>query len=180
MRLINIKTYEIEEFFSTQAPKYYALSHTWLPAGEEVSLRDWQEAYQKATAAPPLGFTEVTHWIVQRMRGSLQKLNKTKGLDKISGCMRKASRDVSYCWVDTVCIDKSSSAELSEAINSMFKIYQNCQVCIAYLADIQRIGSEPGLGGQGQDHLVRSKWFTRGWTVSCFTSYLVFDVNLSH
>jgi hypothetical protein len=165
MRLINMKTYEIEEFFATQAPKYYALSHTWLAAGEEVSLRDWQTALQDAKAAPPSVPTDITFWIGQRMRISLEKLDKAQGFEKIQGCMRKASRNVDFCWVDTVCIDKSSSAELSESINCMYRIYRDCEICIAYLVDTQK---KP-FPGVSQVHLVRSRWFTRGWTVGLFT-----------
>ena len=54
-----------------------------------------------------------------------------------------------------VCIDKSSSAELSEAINSMFQWYKNSSVCYVYLADISRKNME----------LASSRWFTRGWTL---------------
>jgi hypothetical protein len=64
-------------------------------------------------------------------------------------------------WIDSCCIDKSSSAELSEAINSMFKWYENSQVCYTYLNDVP----------VGEDHerensaFRNSKWFTRGWTL---------------
>jgi len=56
--------------------------------------------------------------------------------------------------VDSCCIDKSSSAELSEAINSMFKWYQDAQVCYAYLSDVEE-----------RSEFAKSQWFTRGWTL---------------
>jgi hypothetical protein len=62
-----------------------------------------------------------------------------------------------YAWVDTCCIDKKSSAELQEAINSMFRWYKSAAVCYAYLSDIRSISDA--------HHLCRSKWFTRGWTL---------------
>jgi hypothetical protein len=34
-------------------------------------------------------------------------------------------------------IDKLSSAELSEAINSMFRWYQQAGICYAYLSDVE-------------------------------------------
>ena len=34
------------------------------------------------------------------------------------------------------CIDKTSTAELSEAINSMFRWYTKAEVCYAHLVDI--------------------------------------------
>ncbi|KAI0742496.1 heterokaryon incompatibility protein-domain-containing protein [Daedaleopsis nitida] len=41
-----------------------------------------------------------------------------------------------WLWLDTCCIDKTSSAELSEAINSMFYYYSVAAVCYAYLRDV--------------------------------------------
>ena len=41
-----------------------------------------------------------------------------------------------YIWVDSSCIDKTSSSELSEAINSMFNWYRDAQICYAFLADV--------------------------------------------
>ncbi|KAK3331557.1 hypothetical protein B0H66DRAFT_546776 [Apodospora peruviana] len=43
-----------------------------------------------------------------------------------------------YMWVDTCCIDKSSSSELEEAINSMFQWYRNAVVCYAFLPDARQ------------------------------------------
>jgi hypothetical protein len=62
-------------------------------------------------------------------------------------------------WIDSCCIDKSSSAELSEAINSMFQWYKNAQVCYAYLSDV----SENEKDHEKEDSAFRnSTW----WTVS--------------
>ncbi|KAK3943598.1 hypothetical protein QBC46DRAFT_420065 [Diplogelasinospora grovesii] len=64
-----------------------------------------------------------------------------------------------YIWIDTCCIDKSSSAELSEAINSMFKWYETSGLCLVFLADFtESSGLDP-------DSLSKSRWFTRGWTL---------------
>ena len=62
--------------------------------------------------------------------------------------------------MDNVCIDKSSSAELTEAINSMFRWYANAAVCFAYLADLPA-GPKRDL----QQALSLCHWFTRGWTL---------------
>ncbi|KAI0690924.1 hypothetical protein C8T65DRAFT_745633 [Cerioporus squamosus] len=66
-----------------------------------------------------------------------------------------------YIWIDSCCIDKTSSAELSEAINSMFTWYQNASVCYAFLADVP---SEQNPRAKNSD-FGRSRWFTRGWTL---------------
>ena len=66
-----------------------------------------------------------------------------------------------YIWIDSCCIDKSSSSELSEAINSMYKWYGRADVCYAYLADVP-----PGEDLQDEESTFRnSRWFCRGWTL---------------
>jgi len=85
------------------------------------------------------------------------------GSTKIDGCCSQALVDkLEYAWIDTCCIDKSSSSELSEAINSMWSWYKNADICYAYLADVppgDRIEEEEGPAFR------RSRWFTRGWTL---------------
>ena len=76
-------------------------------------------------------------------------------------CAQAAKDGYGYIWVDTCCIDKSSSAELSEAINSMYKWYQNAEKCYAYLADVPT-GADLW---PKQSSFRRSRWFTRGWTL---------------
>jgi len=66
-----------------------------------------------------------------------------------------------WVWIDTYCIDKSSSAELSEAINSMFGWYKKSAICYAYLADVPSNG-DPQVP---QSAFSKSRWFTRGWTL---------------
>ena len=128
MWLINTKTLELEEFLS-QAPSYAILSHTW--EKEEVTFVDWQ--YNFPDAQRKLGFSKI------------QK-----------SCEQALKDGHGYLWCDTNCIDKRSSAELSEAINSMFKWYKNSATCYAYLADVP-----PG----DMASFSSSRWFTRGWTL---------------
>ncbi|OJJ30900.1 hypothetical protein ASPWEDRAFT_44873 [Aspergillus wentii DTO 134E9] len=64
------------------------------------------------------------------------------------------TNDIHYVWIDTCCIDKTSSSELSEAINSMYCWYREARVCYAFLADIKTV-----------DQVPQSQWFTRGWTL---------------
>ncbi|EIW54397.1 HET-domain-containing protein, partial [Trametes versicolor FP-101664 SS1] len=73
---------------------------------------------------------------------------------KIKGCCLLAAQlGLLWIWIDTGCIDKTSSAELSEAINSMFQWYKQADVCYAYLADAVH------------SPFRRSIWHTRGWTL---------------
>ncbi|KAI1787057.1 HET-domain-containing protein [Ganoderma leucocontextum] len=66
-----------------------------------------------------------------------------------------------YLWIDSCCIDKTSSSELSEAINSMYQWYARAEVCYAFLADVPANGDHQRKGS----HFRRSRWFTRGWTL---------------
>ncbi|KAK2666839.1 Heterokaryon incompatibility [Fusarium oxysporum f. sp. vasinfectum] len=134
MRLINTTTLQLESFSSTKAaPPYAILSHTWGKDEDEVSLREMTPNVRITPTAGKHGF-----W----------KIEKTCRLARDEYALE-------YAWVDTCCIDKSSSAELSEAINSMFKWYQQAAVCFAFLADWP--SKEQSFG--------RCRWWTRGWTL---------------
>src|SRR6266516_4759294 len=116
MRLLNSYTFELEEFPNRHRhtiPDYAILSHTW--EEKEPSFHDMQ----KSKAEGMDGYT------------------KMAGYTKITWCCSQARLDgFEYVWIDTCCIDKTSSSELSEAINSMYQWYQNAQVCYAYLTDV--------------------------------------------
>jgi len=134
MRLVNVKTFKLEEFHD-KTPPYAALSHTWGDDNEELSFRDVQDG---RLDKPGLG--SFKFW------GSCQQANND-GLE--------------YLWVDTFCIDKTNSVELSEAINSMFRWYSLASVCYAYLSDVP-----PNDVPRSPDSKFRaSRWFRRGWTL---------------
>lgn len=100
------------------------------------------------------GEEEVSH---QGLSGA----RNTKGFQKILQCCSRAKLDgYEYVWIDTCCIDKTSSAELSEAINSMFRWYANSAVCYAYLEDVSASLDLPNTTG-----FKLSRWFSRGWTL---------------
>ncbi|TGJ85007.1 hypothetical protein E0Z10_g3758 [Xylaria hypoxylon] len=136
VRLINVTTKALEHFVddSKDPPPYAILSHTWGADDEEISF--------------------------QELQGS--KKNRGLGQYKFDQCCSQAIRDgLSYVWIDTCCIDKTNSTELSEAINSMFKWYKNAQVCYAYLCDVD-IGEDPQ---KPESSFWKSRWFQRGWTL---------------
>jgi hypothetical protein len=137
MRLLHTSTYELSEFFGT-IPKYAILSHRW--EEEELTFQD-----------------------LPSKEGSM-----TKGWRKVKGCCSQALKDgYAWVWVDTCCIDKSSSAELSEAINSMFNWYKKAGVCYAYLSDVPplNLSHKNVYNGTGSLPFRQSRWFTRGWTL---------------
>lgn len=132
MRLINAQTLEFEEFFENAIPKYAILSHTW--GQEEVSH---QQFFQPEPAT--------------KLKAGYLKIEQT--------CKEARNRGLGYVWVDTCCIDKTSSAGLSEAINSMFRWYGAAEVCFTYLVDVPPTSN--GLDAAFE----KSRWFTRGWTL---------------
>jgi hypothetical protein len=137
MRLINTRTLDLSEFFGSDTPKYAVLSHTWEKNGE-ITYQEWITRDR----------TSVTH------KSGYQKI--------IGACQKAYSHEIEWLWVDTNCIDKTSSAELSEAINSMFTWYHNSVECYVYLADV----NIPRVGDVGRHPLFRqSRWFTRGWAL---------------
>ena len=91
------------------------------------------------------------------------------GYNKIQFCGEQAKTDgLQYFWVDTCCIDKSSSAELTEAINSMFHWYRNAAKCYVYLSDVsttKRKASNEFFELTWESAFQASRWFTRGWTL---------------
>ncbi|KAL8847786.1 MAG: hypothetical protein Q9221_007185 [Calogaya cf. arnoldii] len=90
-------------------------------------------------------------------------LSHRKGFSKITkSCKHARDQGYDYVWVDTCCINKESSAELSEAINSMFRWYKASGVCYAYLSDVDRSETHTILI---DDQVKQSQWFTRGWTL---------------
>ncbi|CZR59368.1 related to beta transducin-like protein [Phialocephala subalpina] len=145
MRLLKTQTHELVFYPDDRIPQYAILSHTWGTPDEEVSFQDMQ------TAAAGFGLgTSSLDW------------RKKPGWTKIQrACAEALRHGFEYLWVDTCCIDKSSSAELQEGINSMFRWYEEASVCLAYLSDVP-----PGCDFSAQDSEFRkSRWFTRGWTL---------------
>jgi hypothetical protein len=131
MRLLGTKTLTLEDAQEDNIPKYAILSHTW--EHEEVSY--------------------------QEVLNPTAEVKRKLGYEKIRKAAAQARRDrFDYIWVDTCCINKESSAELSEAINSMFKWYRSAQVCYVFLADVEYVSGK-------KTNFEHSRWFTRGWTL---------------
>ncbi|KAF2094687.1 HET-domain-containing protein, partial [Rhizodiscina lignyota] len=127
--------------FLDAIPRYAILSHTWGHESQEVTYQDIVE-------------------------GSGQDKD---GYKKIKFCGEQATKDdLKYIWVDSCCIDKLSSAVLSESINSMFRWYKNAAKCYVYMADVstnkRKLGDEDALKTWEQTFR-KSRWFTRGWTL---------------
>jgi len=135
MRLLHTNNYKLEKFEGNKIPLYAILSHRW--GDNEITFQD------------------IDH--IEHGEGAgYEKVRKTCSIVKAHG--------FDYVWIDTCCIDKTSSAELSEAINSMYLWYQESGLCYAYLADV------PSSAVDRQTRTIspkfsESKWFNRGWTL---------------
>ena len=126
MHLLNTHDLRLETFWDERATTYAILSHRW--GKEEVSFHDIQ---------------------------NLEVARTKKGFWKIlNTCEVARKKGFKYMWIDTCCINKESSAELSEAINSMYQWYEASAVCYVYLSDVDT-----------KDQIPLSLWFTRGWTL---------------
>ncbi|KAF3057605.1 hypothetical protein CFAM422_012398 [Trichoderma lentiforme] len=136
MRLLHASKWHMADFISDDAtPRYAILSHTW--GSDEVTYHDWKNL-------------------------SISDVKLKAGCAKIMACREQAVRDgLEWVWVDTCCIDKSSSAELTEAINSMFRWYTNAAVCHVLLSDVETTSDRTVL----EERMAKSRWFTRGWTL---------------
>ena len=121
-------------------PPYVIISHTWR-WGDEVTFQD---IIDSTTKGKP-------------------------GYEKIRFCGEQAKRDDSqYFWVDTCCINKSNHTKLSEAINSMFRWYQNVAKCYVYLSDFSSLGfnADDQLSELSFESAFRaSRRFTPVWTL---------------
>lgn len=148
MRLLHTKRLTIET--PTGVRPYAILSHRWLADHEEISFQDLQHTQAPPSEGPHNNYTEATF---------PSNVRSKQGFAKFLGACDNASRaGLEYIWIDTCCIDKTSSAELSEAINSMYAWYQDSAVCYVYLHDVDD-------NGDLRSTLEKADWFKRGWTL---------------
>ncbi|KAF2232146.1 hypothetical protein EV356DRAFT_505539 [Viridothelium virens] len=132
--VVNSRILKLEWVPDERVQKYAILSHRWrTEQGQEVTYTD----------------SQVYPW---RWRHKVWM--KKLGAAKLSLASKQACTDgLDYIWIDTCCIDKSSSQELQESLESMYNWYQGAEVCYVYLSDVPRRNLED------------SRWFKRGWTL---------------
>jgi ankyrin repeat protein len=144
MRLLHVHvdgTFSLVERTGTLVPPYAILSHTWGSSKDEVTYHD----LCTNTGKEKIGYSKLVFCAQQAVKDDLQ-----------------------YFWVDTCCIDKSSSAELAEAITSMFRWYNVSNRCYVYLTDVstgKRKADYKDYDSAWESAFRTSKWFTRGWTL---------------
>ena len=131
MRFLNTSTLRFESVpdseLHLEGNKYAILSHRWGKEEDEISFKNIR---------------------------SSREISDKKGFAKLKGfCDLASLADCRYAWMDTCCINKGDSAELGEAINSMYRWYHGSKICIVYLEDVPR------------RQMADSEWFDRGWTL---------------
>ncbi|KAJ8113745.1 hypothetical protein OPT61_g4195 [Boeremia exigua] len=144
MRLIQVSadgSFSLARYESTSIPPYAILSHTWAKDEDEVTYEDMQN-----------------------------KTGQEKtGYAKMLFCAdRVAENGLQHFWIDTCCIDKTSSAELAESITSMFRWYKDSDQCYVYLTDVtinKRKADHEAAHPTWMSAFRTSRWFTRGWTL---------------
>ncbi|KAK3704787.1 hypothetical protein LTR37_013618 [Vermiconidia calcicola] len=133
MRLINTETLEFGRFFGDSIPPYAILSH--IAGFDEVS----HQSYLAGERTERAGYEKIVQF-----------------------CLFARSRGLGWAWIDNCCVDKKSSAELTEALNSHFEWFRSATECYAHLSDVPSLSS-------GEDAVMlafeRSRWFTRAWTL---------------
>lgn len=165
MRLLNSRT---AGFICVDEPRhvsYAILSHVWARPDEEAPAeqtfidiskiqRSWRRKkwFSNFSASSHLASNTKGNSDVIPARVS-EKIRRT--------CAVAREHGYDNVWIDSCCIDQSSSSELSEAINSMYQWYHHARVCYAYLADVHDEDDPRARDSQFR----RSRWFTRGWTL---------------
>ncbi|KAI0702589.1 heterokaryon incompatibility protein-domain-containing protein [Earliella scabrosa] len=152
MWLMDTHTLKLNYFTSPEAVEegYAILSHVW--DKHEQSFQDLQEVLAWCERSGDDARDFVT-----------KKTRRFCELAELHG--------YKWAWMDTCCIDKTSSAELEEAINAMFRFYSQSKICYAYLDDavddmpdrVRKSALDPNY--HMNDDLGLARWHKRGWTL---------------
>ena len=163
MRLINVEAFlererlmrqgkrvdrraKVLEFGDDEVIKYAILSHRWIE--QEVDYDEFVD-------------------LAKMDKEERTEIRRREGYRKILQSCEQTKKDgYRWLWVDTCCIDKRSSAELSEAINSMYRWYENSRICYAYLHDVHGSSFPTALNNEKYPNSMGwPEWFSRGWTL---------------
>jgi hypothetical protein len=158
MQLLNTNTLDLKDFSDAEVrqTKYAILSHLWEPQNSslrEIVFHELEALSSKERQAFP----------------KLHDLNSDTARKRREFkiglfCDMAYTHGYQWAWIDTCCIDKRSSAELTEAINSMFRWCKQADRCYVYFNDVSwnkdNVEDEESYG-----RLNEGEWFKRGWTL---------------
>ncbi|RYC54963.1 hypothetical protein CHU98_g11246 [Xylaria longipes] len=158
MRLLKTRQYELIETNDVPDPfpQYAILSHTWISSKDEITYQDFKQR-----------------------KGDIENdIFKQKGWAKLKRYCDRAARDGwEWAWMDTCCIDKTNPVDTQEAINAMFRWYQNAGIYLDDMAGKDNVADPTSFPHNAlKAFLTKAKWFTRGWTLQELLAppYLVF------
>ena len=152
MKLLHTQTYRLDEFFDSDYPTYAILSHTWRSSD---ALSSSHLAYD-----PRLDRCLPVHEKV------------------IQACQKADSHGIHHLWVDSLCIDASSTADIDEAVNGSFRWLRKSALCLAYLDDLPADGSV-----LGENTWRHCRYWSRAWTLQELIApprVEFFDANWQH
>jgi hypothetical protein len=157
-------------------PPHAILSHTWGADDEELNFQDVSKAggiYFRDHNSNDNKVHTLLHSPSPAAKQAIAFAKAKAAYNKVQFCGSQAAQDAfGYFWIDSCCIDRSSSAELSEALNSMFRWYRQAANCYVYLADfstgLQQLENVPPneWNSNLRSAFQSSRWFTRGWVRS--------------
>ncbi|KAI0325475.1 hypothetical protein GY45DRAFT_1216470, partial [Cubamyces sp. BRFM 1775] len=78
-----------------------------------------------------------------------------------SFCERACADGFELAWMDSCCIDSSSSAEVSEVVNAVYEWFRRAAVCYVYLADVESEDDPFAPNSQFR----QSRWHSRLWAL---------------
>jgi hypothetical protein len=147
MKLLKTDTFA-RVFFVERPPSEYAvLSYTWSQSDDityqdighispdAVIENDWKNRH-------PAGFSRV-----------------------VQACHRARAQNIDYLWVDALCVDKSSSADVVQSVTASFDLIWDAAVCIVHLSDLLPVTGNEETPAELEKALSGCRWFTRGWTL---------------
>ena len=165
MRLLHARDLVFKEFIGKTVPDYAIVSHRW--GDEEISHQTFNDHCE-------------TYINGERHGHGWTKI--------VKACELALGQGLEWVWIGTCCIDKRSSAELTEAINSMFEWYRQSEICFAFLPDVYGVCKFDPYDvlppTQFESKEFRSSvWFTRAWTLQELiapTEVQFFNANFEH
>ena len=97
-KLLNVRTFELEQYDLESMPPYVAVSHVW---ADNLYPPEWANSI---TAA------------------------QTQGMKMLTSTLKHENlQNVNHCWVDTWCIDQNDEADKEIQIPRMNTVYRNAQ-----------------------------------------------------
>ena len=151
MRFLDTSSFALVTLPDRQPFEYAILSYTWSKTPDEPTFHD---AHRLSSTSVAWG--EEQAWPL-RQSPAARRI--------VRACDRARAYGIPYLWVDSLCIDQSSSADIIESVICSFRLVWEAALCIVYLSDLPPvIANAPSLEVL-ETALSSCRWFTRLWTL---------------